>query len=299
MAIKITFPQYLADEPYRKITINVVNSPGYAESAKGAAKRVWDAAKELADNGYESGLASLSSSSGKGSSTVASFVLPIPNELNDSQQHDWTTERGLAGTFMQGLEQQGIAQAAGGKIASVVGNASEAVPLVGAGISAAAGMPLGNLLGSMSNAAGTRKPLGDPGYFQNYTGSQPRTFNMTFDLVPNNPQEARDMLELVYLLKRYSSPKTTIEGVSLLAPHYFDISIANQYIDKIISMSGVVLQNIVVNYSADGAMQMTPDGIPKYMQLGLTFVERKMRTEKDFASSINTLSSDPSSGAAG
>ena len=30
----------------------------------------------------------------------------------------------------------------------------------------------------------TRKPLIDPGYFQNYSGSEPRTFAMTFDFVP-------------------------------------------------------------------------------------------------------------------
>jgi hypothetical protein len=51
-------------------------------------------------------------------------------------------------------------------------------------------------------------------------------------------------------------------------------------------INNVVLQNIVINYSADGALQMTPDGIPKYIQLGLTFAERKMRTQNDYVDAL-------------
>ena len=105
---------------------------------------------------------------------------------------------------------------------------------------------------------------------------------MTFDLVPNNGEEALDMLKIVQGLKRYSAPQTTVEGVSILAPNYFDIIVGNPYINDMVAMHGVVIQNIAVNYSADGGMQMTPDGVPKYMQLGLTLVERKMKTQKDF-----------------
>jgi hypothetical protein len=158
----------------------------------------------------------------------------------------------------------------------MVSGAAEAVPLVGAGITAGAGMEVQQALGAMSDSAGLRKPLADPGYFQNYTGSQPRTFNMTFDLVPANPDEARTIIEIILKLKEHASPKLMPGGVSMLAPNYFDIELSNKYISGMANIKGVVLQNIVVNYGADGSMQQYPDGTPKYIQLGLTFIERRM-----------------------
>jgi hypothetical protein len=137
-------------------------------------------------------------------------------------------------------------------------------------------MEVQQALGAMSDSAGLRKPLADPGYFQNYTGSQPRTFNMTFDLVPATPEEAKEIIHIIMKLKQFSAPYLQAGGVSMLAPNFFDIDISNPYISEMAQIKGVVLQNLVVNYGADGAMQQHPDGTPKYMQIGLTFVERKI-----------------------
>lgn len=280
---RIVFPEYLSNEPHRKITITAVKSKGYASSISDAINKALDMTKSIGDaatsapSDLTGTLNNLAANYQNSDETAFTFVLPLPNELTDTQQHDWNTAKGITGTVLGGMENQSISQALGGKIGeSIASTGAESLPVIGAGIAAGLGMEVQQALGAMSDAAGMRKPLADPGYFQNYTGSQPRTFNMTFDLVPANPREARDVIEIILKLKEFSAPELT-SGVSMLAPHYFDIDISNKFISGLANMNGVVLQNMVVNYSADGSMQQYADGTPKYIQLGLTFVERRMQ----------------------
>ena len=285
----ITYPEYLNSKDgaykYRKLTMNVVEMKTFSDGigtaltkAKDRAKSVVDAFDSRETDSPDELIENLNKSYDKmvDGNTIYTIVLPLPNELTDTQQHDWNTEKGIVGTAIGGMEEQSAASAMSGTIGeSIVGKAS-VVPLVGAGIAAAANMSVSQAIGSMADSAGLRKPLGDPGYFQNYTGSQPRTFNMTFDFVPANPTEAKTIFTIIMKLKEYSSPTLVSGGVSMLAPNFFDIDLSNKYISGLANIKGVVLQNIVVNYGADGAMQQHPDGTPKYIQLGLTFVERRM-----------------------
>lgn len=287
----LVWPPYIRDnEAYenRKIFIHIVESPGYTKTVEQVKDLVMNAAEQAAsavggDGDFKSIIRNLEESGKEigNSSTVMTIVLPLPNELTDTQQHDWNTTKGIMGTALGGIENQSVRNIGSVVTEGAFGLASK-IPVVGAGANAFGNMEVQNALGAMADASGMRKPLADPGYFQNYTGSQPRTFNMTFDLVPANPDEALTIMEIIMRLKQYSSPKVTAKGVSMLAPNYFDIDISNRWISGLASIQGVVLQNIVVNYGADGSMQQYPDGTPKYIQLGLTFVERKMRTAADF-----------------
>ena len=44
------------------------------------------------------------------------------------------------------------------------------------------------------------------------------------------------------------------------------------------NLQNMVCKNIDVQYSADGALQMLPDGTPKYTRLTMTLAERTMIT---------------------
>jgi len=44
----------------------------------------------------------------------------------------------------------------------------------------------------------------------------------------------------------------------------------------------VVLSSISIDYGADGAMQQTSDGFPKFMTMALTFQEADMSTANDY-----------------
>jgi hypothetical protein len=184
---------------------------------------------------------------------IESIYLPLPNELTDSHSHDWGTEKNLVGTISEKLNSLSLG-----------------------------GINADKALGMIANSTGTRKPLLDPGYFQNYTGTQPREFNLTFDFIPNNQEEAQNMIKIMHLIRQYSLPSSVLNGVVLLAPHFFDIEVTNKYINGLLNIRGVVLTNMSVNYGADGQMQQTYDGIPKYMQMTLSFREKSMSLSEHF-----------------
>lgn len=297
----LVWPPYIRGDsdnnPYknRKLTINILQSPSISGGIKTVAakalahvKTVANAADKNSNSTLGDTIKNLNAAYDRevAGNTIFTIVLPLPNELTDTQSHDWNTAKGITGTALGGIENQSISSALGGSIGQKIAGAAEVVPLVGAGIAAGAGMEVQQVLGAMSDSMGLRKPLADPGYFQNYTGSQPRTFNMTFDLVPNNPKEAKEIIQIVMKLKEHSSPSLMAGGVSMLAPNYFDIDVSNPLISAMASIKGVVLTNLVINYGADGAMQQFPDGTPKYMQLGLTFVERKIMHAGQFKKQI-------------
>lgn len=288
--VNLSFPDYITAAAYkhRRVIINVIEAEtatdGVAAAINRAKEDLIGLGKAIAGDAgsLEDTLANQRINAEKESGkTIFSIMLPLPNELTDTQSHDWTTSKGIIGTALGGIESNSVSNIAG-KVSAGAFEAAElaagALSPLGGGVSALGGMEIQQALGAMADSAGLRKPLADPGYFQNYTGSQPRTFDMSFDFVPRNANEAKNMIAIIMKLKEYSSPEKMPGGVSILAPHYFDIEISNEYISGLASMRGVVLQNIVVNYGADGAMQQFPDGTPKYIQLGLTFNERKMRT---------------------
>ena len=123
----------------------------------------------------------------------------------------------------------------------------------------------------------------DPGMFQNYGGSAPRSFNFSFDLIPNNGFEAESIMNIILNLKKFSLPRSIVGGVSLLAPFLFEIEIGNDRMRKLINMNDVVMTEIGVNYGADGNMQFFSNGMPKFIQLDLAFAERSVVTAEFYA----------------
>ena len=187
---------------------------------------------------------------------IYAVCLPLPNELLDSQSHRWEMETGFIGQSVGGL-------------------VDKFSPF---------GINANKILAEASMSFGFRKPLVDPGMFQNYGGSAPRNFNFSFDLIPNNSSEAESIMNIILNLKKFSLPRSIISGVSLLAPFIFEIEIGNENMRKLINMNDVVMTEIGVNYGADGNMQMFSNRIPKFIQLNLAFAERSVITSEFYDS---------------
>jgi hypothetical protein len=184
---------------------------------------------------------------------IYAVCLPLPNELMDQQSHRWEMEAGLIGQLAgSAVDKMSI----GGKVG------------------------VNKVLAEASMSFGFRKPMVDPGMFQNYGGSAPRSFNFGFDFIPNNADEALSIMNIILNLKKFSLPRTIIGGVSLLAPFIFEIEIGNENMRKLINMNDVVMTEIGVNYGADGNMQMFSNGMPKFIQLTLAFSERSLVTSE-------------------
>lgn len=187
---------------------------------------------------------------------IYAVALPLPNELIDSQSHRWEMETGLVGQL-------------GGALVEKFN---------------VFGVNANKILGEASMSFGFRKPMVDPGMFQNYGGSNPRGFTFSFDFIPNNHNEAISIMNIILNLKKFSLPRSIVSGVSLLAPFIFEIEIGNENIRKLINMNDVVLTEINTNYGADGNMQFFSNGMPKFISLHLSFSERSLVTSEFYDS---------------
>ena len=208
----------------------------------------------------------------------SSVTLPYPVSLSDNQNHNWENAEGL------------LAQGAGmgmGAISSAISKwgssdnsiASKALSFISSGSESP-----DKLYGAIANKMGVRKPVIDPGYFQNYTGSTPRTFTMAYTLIPQSQKEAQTIKDIILWFKQYSSP-TFVENTPLMgAPFIFNISYAgNQYITDMFKMDKCVLTGISVDYASDGSFMLFKDGFPKQIGLALNFAEVELKYAQEYA----------------
>ena len=147
------------------------------------------------------------------------IYLPTPTNLTDNQSHAWSQE-----TTISAFEKisQGIGSTAGaaGSGFSLLGNATGAKlsALFSAGsnltvgaVSMASNIGKAPVFGLMSLMAGSRKALVNPGYFQNYTSSTPRTFEFSYTFYSRNRDEALTVLNIIRSFKMYSSPTSEVD----------------------------------------------------------------------------------------
>lgn len=191
-------------------------------------------------------------------STLCAFTLPLPNELSDSQRHNWSTSESLISEAFK-------------KVGGKTGKLGE----------------LGyQAYSEASSNAGYRKLTLDPGYFQDYKGTQPRDISFSFTLMPNNHQEAINIQDIIYKLKQYTLPQTQINSVALRSPYYFELQFGNKIIDDMLCLKHVVCTGMSVNYGADGNMQFFANGMPKIITLSLSFIERQTMTSNMYSAEL-------------
>lgn len=218
---------------------NILSSSGKNTVAASSMSDVLDAAKKVKK---------LSSAK-----TKYGIALPLPNELLDSQTHQWETTTGFVGNTAGQLANADLG------VGSIKGTVNSA-------------------LGELSSVSGFRKPMIDPGYFQDYKGTEPRSFTFSWDFVPNNVDEAKEIVLILYNLKKFTLPTTTVNGLSLLSPYMFDLEIGNPIISGIMNMNNVVCTSMSINLSADNSLQFFADGTPKHIRLDMAFAERSTVT---------------------
>ncbi len=282
-----SYPSDIRDRKYdsRRVTITIMK-PHQVSSAGAAYEAAIDSFKKGTDFIVKEAESILDIKANQDASSkvlegesMGTIVLPLPNTFSDQQNHSWSTETGILGTIGNNIMSTSPSDVVGkalGKVGGKLAGAAKSVTDLARGINA------DKMIGAASSAAGLRKPLIDPGYFQNYSGSEPRSFVMTFDLIPNSPKEANDIIMIIMKLKQYSSPSKMLGGVSLMAPYYFNIEISNPYISAMAKFDRVVLKNISIDYGSDGAMQQFGDGIPKQMAMTLSWQCVDMTTMEDY-----------------
>ena len=227
----------------------------------------------------------------------SSVTLPYPISLSDNQNHNWENTEGImsqltnnilnaSGESLSNWIDKGDDDGKGGKggKGGIRGKMAILKKVLGDGK---------KMYSAIANKAGVRKAVIDPGYFQNYNGSTPRSFTMAYTLVPQSQKEAQTIKDIILWFKQYSSPTFVPNSPLMGAPFIFNISFAgNQYISDMFKMDKCVLTGISVDYASDGAFMLYKDGFPKQIGLALNFAEVELKYAQDYAGLVKKKVAD-------
>ena len=122
---------------------------------------------------------------------------------------------------------------------------------------------------------GTRQIIFDPGYWQEFKGVSPRSFELTWDIIPENHDDAINGLELCARLREFSLPQS-VSGVELLSPCYWWVDWSNKYLDSQTLYSNLIINNVSIDYAQDGEWHGA--STPKMFRITLSFQEAKAPT---------------------
>lgn len=281
----LVFPSFLSNPAYenKKVTFKVIKpSIGSTdEMARLQSAISFVFRSDIVSNAISSAAGQISGDAfgiPAGFNLESSVTLPYPISLSDNQNHNWENAEGLLAQTIHGA-----IGAIGSKISQWSSGSKGIISKALSFLSGGSESPE-KLYGAIANKMGVRKAVIDPGYFQNYTGSTPRTFTMAYTLVPQSQKEAQTIKDIILWFKQYSSP-TFVENTPLMgAPFVFNISFAgNQYITDMFKMDKCVLTGISVDYASDGSFMLFKDGFPKQIGLALNFAEVELKYAQEYA----------------
>ena len=272
----LVFPSFLSNPAYenKKVTFKALKPSEFDISDSNVAvKSIKDSIDYVLPGGGEKALDFAKDMANEtigipdGFNLDSSVTLPYPISLSDNQNHNWENTEGI------------ISQVTG----NVLGAAGESLSSKGGFVQKILGDNKKMYAGLM-NSLGVRKAVIDPGYFQNYNGSTPRSFTMAYTLVPQSQKEAQTIKDIILWFKQYSSPTFISNSPLMGAPFVFNISFAgNQYISDMFKMDKCVLTGISVDYASDGSFMLYKDGFPKQIGLALNFAEVELKYAQDYA----------------
>lgn len=237
----------------------------------------------------------------------AFIYLPTPLNLGDNQYHAWSQETTVnafekltqsVGGLAQGL---GLNSALlGNKIGAMTGAlANMAGNLTTGMVSVASNIGKAPVVGLMSMMSGKRKALVNPGYFQNYTASTPRTFEFNYAFHSRNQQEALTILNIIRSFKMYSSPTNNADEDAINDATSASRDIVNVQNENAQSESDSVtgkIGEVTSEVNAKIAREFGYMGQPNFWKItfGNPYLDKLIRTDYVVCTSVSATYGDGS-----
>ena len=196
--------------------------------------------------------------------------MPLPGTLSDNQSHEWKSDSYVSAAT-------DLINASAKRIPGASNFVEKTINVVNQGVRAG---------GAITNMLGVRKPIINPGYFQNYTTSGLRTFSFTFTFIAESQSEAKSIIEIIKAFKRYSSPSEWTDKLILLSPFKWFINVSNGVVNELISLRECVCTSVNVTYGND-KFDCFEDGMPKKITLSLNFSECSLQYADNYSNSEN------------
>jgi hypothetical protein len=205
-----------------------------------------------------------------GSELKCLITLPLPGSLSDTQQHEWRAD-----TYISAIGD--LVTAFAKKTPGGEKFVKSTIDVFNQTIRAG---------GVITNHIGVRKPILNPGYFQNYTSSGLRTFSFSFNFIAESQSEAKSIREIIKAFKRYSSPSEWADKYILLSPFKWMINVSNGVVNELISLHECVCTSVGVTYGND-KFDCFEDGMPKKITLSLNFSECSLQYADNYSNTEN------------
>lgn len=207
------------------------------------------------------------------------IILPIPNQLVNNRSFAW--EGGS--TKSVGSE---VYTAFADKEVSIDGFSQGVKQLSNSG----AGDRVTELLKSaaiktfLGDAAGNkrdfdRKQIVNDGKRMMFKGTDFRTFQFEFDLVPKNASDVVYMMALTKVLEYHASPDLGAKAVMIRYPSTWDIEFKNAEggdLDLMLNLKPCVVSSLSFNYTPDGLWRTFKTGHPIHMKVSIGFTETEL-----------------------
>ena len=202
------------------------------------------------------------------------IMLPIPNNLMESENHNYTGGKFDDSKLIEGLT------SSYGEIEKLINSAVQS----------------GSQLNSRrrQSVPAPQMPVLNPFLFQKYEGSETKEYGLVFFLVPRTLQEAEQCMKISYLLKKYSYPsrydmtvntsngKRTAKSGFLLPPNKVLMKFNNPMLQKLINPGVCVIKSVQTTYNEGTTVGMTIDGVPRFIEINMTLTEYNQKFQEDF-----------------
>lgn len=226
---------------------------------------------------------------------IGMAVLPLTAAISDDQSHNWAessylsaitgASSGIEAWSKEGMDKKdGFVPGFKGKIGRFFGGVSSTLSFLG---------ETSQQLGALADAMGVRKPLLNPGQFQNYSGSGLRSFSFDFTFIPESESERDQVINIIKFFKRCSSPSTPKWSIDtendsitsrmvMLAPMTWEVFVCNKTVNDLLSFHKCVCTKVSVKYGDSEKVAMFKDGMVKQITLGLSFSECDLQTSRSY-----------------
>jgi len=121
----------------------------------------------------------------------------------------------------------------------------------------------------------------DPHMTNIYQGTAPRTWSGTWQIIPQSTAESLAVAGIIWSIKKWGSPKKLNVGF-MKQPHNWKIIFGNPAIEASMKFNTMALQSYSINYFAQGYASTYSDGMPKHIELTLTFSEFGIKYRSDW-----------------
>jgi hypothetical protein len=224
-----------------------------------------------------------------------SVVLPMPNQIQDAQEHMWSTYS-ITDSVQEFAGEVG--SALGGVASKIAGAASTVGGLVASN-------------GLISKLSRRTTGVGiDPNTRLEYTGEGLREFTFNFTLLPESAADATAIKNIIKFFRVFGTgiksqtsgdmTASVSEGLQAIGvnninafikePHVFIINFANPHINDMLMPIDCVLVNFSTSFFEDGYAAFFKDGMPKKVSISMTFKERYTLYAQDWLKTSSGVS---------